>query len=387
MDLRDLRDNILFHQKSKDRFKKNNSIIKFLDITKKHKAHMHLIDDYSRKLLFNHIGYNIGSGCRDVWKYILTEMFLRLEYYNIFTFSRKKCKHYNVSHKSVNNFLKKMCEFGYFIKINKSNYLATKKYYRDYYSIWNLCLDNKAYIKYNNLIYNIRYKPKNMINLFYDRNKTLRNYNNLLSKHSFSIVDNNTNTSFNPVYNCVLNSKKGIVGGGRFYNPFITNAQRDIRSMIKINNNKTIEIDIVSCHANILSSLSGNSTGDFYNSNYYDREKFKMAFLIATGSKSKKMAKKHLLDRGYDIEIMSALEEKFGNNLWNSKWIELQMHESDWLSDVINECASRNIPILTVHDSVISQSDCFESLSEIMKKNWENRFNSEIILKSNNEEN
>jgi hypothetical protein len=379
------REIILKHIESAKRFKKNSNITKKISLQKENKVKFHLIYEYALRLFFSKINYKINFSINYDWLYYLTEIFLKIEYCNIIKLTPKKISHYDISYNSAKTLFEKMCDFGYLIKIDKTNFLVTKKFYKDYYEIWNLSINNRSYVKVSDVLYNSQYNPRGLKDLFYKRRKTLLAYNSLLERHYFEYGDKHNTTVFKPIYNCVITNNKNELSSGRFYCPLVTSSQRDTRETIKINGAPSSEIDIVSCHANILTSLNGSKPKDFYRVETYDREKFKIAFLIATGSKSKKMAKKHLTDRGYDLEIIQILEDMFGTDLWDSKWAILQKYESDWLSDVIEECESKNIPILSVHDSIIADIENTSLVKEIMKTKWKNKFNSDIILRCKNE--
>ena len=244
----------------------------------------------------------------------------------------------------------------------------------------------------------------------------LKEYNALLEKTFVDIPDLNSprittsREGKQTSYAVVTQSSKtvyrvfndlSIESGGRFYGPFWQQLPKEIRARIYINDEPTVEIDYSGIHINLiyhcLNIDQKAPTGDPY--------EIQLPQLGINKPKLRRMAKQLMLIAINAQDLKTALQafrawlvtqKDLGENLPNltnktlkliidalrkkHKSIEqyfftglaksLMTIDSLILEELIKVCTSRNIPILTVHDSVIVQLRYAEALDQLMKETY-----------------
>lgn len=158
--------------------------------------------------------------------------------------------------------------------------------------------------------------------------------------------------------------------GGRYYSSY-QNIKSIDRSLMTIDNKKTIELDYSGLHINMLYAKENLTlpNEDVYTIKGYEayRDIFKIALQIALNASSKRAAysgmNDHLRKNGIDTkkiaakQILTAFENKHENikhYFFSGVGLELQNIDSQMVSEVLNQSLNKKIPVLPVHDSFIT---------------------------------
>lgn len=157
--------------------------------------------------------------------------------------------------------------------------------------------------------------------------------------------------------------------GGRIYSGFQNLSFRKRTEIIKINGSKVVENDFKNNHMSIILSLFGKSYDDedFYDimSDYYiDRNEVKRAFAIMINATRPLIALTS--NRGslkWETELSKVFIRRFEERFPEVKLLKngadlglaLQKIEGDIMIEMMRLCMSKNIIILPVHDSIISE--------------------------------
>ena len=181
-------------------------------------------------------------------------------------------------------------------------------------------------------------------------------------------------------------SRGALHYNGRFYGGWWQQIEEDYRKYILIDDKPTVEIDYKGIHPTILSIHKGKSFNGYeikaQSKNQDVTEELtkvvKQLVLTALNAESKKQAFK-AFRKNYPTKFkdkqLEALLQQFVNlnphleeDLCTDKGISLMNVDSMIAAYVINKFAEQNIPILTVHDSFIVQTDQQKTLKKYMEE-------------------
>jgi len=173
---------------------------------------------------------------------------------------------------------------------------------------------------------------------------------------------------------------------GRFYGGWWQQVGEDYRKYILIDDKPTVEIDYKGIHPTILSINKGKSFNGYDIETPNEDQKVKeelrkvtkLLVLIAINATSKEKAFRAFRDN-YPIKFknkeLEALLQQFvklnphiEEDLCTDKGISLMNIDSKIVEYVINKFTEQNIPILTVHDSFIVQTDQQQTLKLYMEE-------------------
>lgn len=179
--------------------------------------------------------------------------------------------------------------------------------------------------------------------------------------------------------------------GGRFHGGWWQNIGEDWRKQIYINNESTIEQDYSGLHVNLLYGLQGlqplkdpySLDLDYGLSAVEQRTVVKGLVLISINASSAKSAfnafrldqprgskAKHFTNDFLD-RLLTAFKKKhprIESSLCSDKGVELMNIDGRITAKVINHFTAKNIPVLTIHDSYITQNKYTGELKEVMNK-------------------
>lgn len=179
--------------------------------------------------------------------------------------------------------------------------------------------------------------------------------------------------------------------GGRFYGAWWFGCPSIIRKYITINGEPTVELDYSAIHIHLLYALKGvnyaNLNTDAYElkPNDPDRDLNKLILLTAYNAASPeataKAVFKSTLDDGTKhlfnltehkqvtdkLELLKKKHHLVADMIAQDKGLTLQYHDSQVMERIIQRMTKLNIPILTVHDSIICQSKYKDFVDEKMK--------------------
>jgi len=225
----------------------------------------------------------------------------------------------------------------------------------------------------------------------YFRNYDLVDTTNLqnLSSSSFS------NIQLHYFYMCrVFN--KDFKHGGRFYGGAET-LPSAIRRFIKINGSSTVELDFASYQIRMLYHKSKvDYTQDAYSAlvtpgSIYTREIYKLVALIILNAEDREAAIKGLRKKFIALGLLPSAEttnvkiEALIDNLithhtriikyfFKGKGLKLQFIDSQITNEILQHFTSKKIPVLSVHDSFIIESNYKDDLKKIMIKKYKDKF-------------
>ena len=173
---------------------------------------------------------------------------------------------------------------------------------------------------------------------------------------------------------------------GRFYGGWWQQVGEDYRKYILIDDKPTVEIDYKGIHPSILSINKGKSFNGYEIETPNEDQKVKeelrkatkLLVLTAMNAASKEQAFK-AFRKNYPIKFknkeLEALLQQFvklnphlEEDLCTDKGISLMNIDSKIAEYVINKFTEQNIPILTVHDSFIVQTDQQQTLKLYMEE-------------------
>ena len=181
--------------------------------------------------------------------------------------------------------------------------------------------------------------------------------------------------------------------GGRFHGGWWQNINSDLRKQIYINDQSTVEQDYSGLHVNLLYGLKGiqPASGDHYEvehllldfSTKEQRTIVKGVVLNAINANTTKSAyaayrqqqqtgtrEKALEDKQLEL-LLEAFKRKHPNieeTLGSDKGVELMHMDGRITAKVIKHFTNKNIPILSIHDSYITQNQHTGELRTVMNK-------------------
>ena len=181
--------------------------------------------------------------------------------------------------------------------------------------------------------------------------------------------------------------------GGRFHGGWWQNINSDLRKQIYINDRSTVEQDYSGLHVNLLYGLKGIQPPleDQYEVehlllNFSTKEQRKIVkgvVLNAINANNTKTAyaayrqqqetgsrKKSLKDKQLEslLEAFKNKHPKIQESLCSDKGVELMHMDGRITAKVIKHFTNKNIPILSIHDSYITQNQHTSELRKVMNK-------------------
>jgi len=181
--------------------------------------------------------------------------------------------------------------------------------------------------------------------------------------------------------------------GGRFHGGWWQNINSDLRKQIYINDRSTVEQDYSGLHINLLYGLKGIQPplGDHYVVEHLlldftdeeQREIVKELVLMAINAKTIKKAYQSFVNeqpkdsrqKKLNHKTLELLLEAFKKKnpdikeaLGSDKGVELMHMDGRITAKVIKHFTNKNIPILSVHDSYITQNQYSAELREVMNE-------------------
>ena len=181
--------------------------------------------------------------------------------------------------------------------------------------------------------------------------------------------------------------------GGRFHGGWWQNINSDLRKQIYINDRSTVEQDYSGLHINLLYGLKGIQppSGDHYVVKHLlldftaeeQREIVKELVLMAINAKTIKKAYQSFVNeqpkdsrqKKLNHKTLELLLEAFKKKhpdiqeaLGSDKGVELMHMDGRITAKVIKHFTNKNIPILSIHDSYITQNQHTTELEKVMNK-------------------
>lgn len=240
------------------------------------------------------------------------------------------------------------------------------------------------------------------------KRKIIQQYNGLL-KRTYIDLDTegylpkkciHVDMSRKHVYRIFSNGKWN--NGGRYYGGFWMGIPESLRTRIIINNMEVMEYDFKGMHIKLLYAMEGKpyELGDPYNIPGYPQGKkmrkfLKTLFLILINCEDGRKVKGALEKEIYKdpesfpefsewpnlketVKLIRQHHAPVARHILTGKGIELQYIDSLIAEQVISTFTSRNIPILSIHDSFIIQRCHEDLLTSIMRDAYRSHGNLEI---------
>jgi len=167
--------------------------------------------------------------------------------------------------------------------------------------------------------------------------------------------------------------------GGRFYCA-AQNLRKDERATLEIDSQPTVETDYKSLHPRMLYHMNGLEAPDDCYDPYRvkskeQRQLTKMACMMAINSKSQVSAVKALArEAGLAYEDAEGVIATFvlehsqiSNEFYSESWKRLQFVDSQLVESVLVCCMEAEIPVLPIHDSFITTTQCSVKLLGFVK--------------------
>ena len=181
--------------------------------------------------------------------------------------------------------------------------------------------------------------------------------------------------------------------GGRFHGGWWQNINSDLRKQIYINDRSTVEQDYSGLHVNLLYGLKGIQPplGDHYLVEHLlldftaqeQREIVKELVLMAINAKTIKKAYQSFVNEqpkdsrqkklnhktlGLLLDAFKKKHPEIQEALGSDKGVELMHLDGRITAKVITHFTNKNIPILSIHDSYITQNQHTTELENVMNK-------------------
>lgn len=184
------------------------------------------------------------------------------------------------------------------------------------------------------------------------------------------------------VYRVFNNGDKTFSQGGRYYGAWWIGCPGDLRKYITLNGEQTVELDYSGIHIHLLYALKGINYAVLGQDAYTlddgipDRDLNKLILLTAINADNtvkKTSARDSVYDqlrkkgslRKYNLrkkepiakklDLLKKKHEPIAEFIASGMGLKLQYYDSSIIEKVLEYATGRNIPILTVHDSVICQ--------------------------------
>jgi hypothetical protein len=215
--------------------------------------------------------------------------------------------------------------------------------------------------------------------------------------------------SKNNVYRVFNNGDVTFTQGGRYYGAWWVGCPGILRRYITINGNPTVELDYSGIHIQLLYALKGVNFAALKQDAYElddgipDRYLNKLILLTAinaTGEpKTASSVFNELREDGLlskygitdhkpikcKLDLLKLKHHIIQDYIASGKGIALQYYDSLVIEQLIDHFASRNIPILTIHDSIVCETQYARQVKEKMLELYIATVNSKLrpyILKS-----
>lgn len=180
--------------------------------------------------------------------------------------------------------------------------------------------------------------------------------------------------------------------GGRFYGAWWIGAPSIVRKYITINGEPTKELDYSGIHIHLLYALKGINYAELDEDPYIlndgepDRELNKKILLTAFNAKNEKDTAKAVYNElrksgklgfyniyGHEkiykkLKLLKIKHKPIAEHIASNFGKKLQYYDSCIIEKLINHFTSENIPILTIHDSVVCQAKYADFVKDKM---WE----------------
>jgi len=213
--------------------------------------------------------------------------------------------------------------------------------------------------------------------------KRLAQINAFTAKHKITLENKVLNTRLHAVF-----SRNSYEMGGRLYTDG-DNGYQGItaadRANIRIDGQKTVELDFSAYHAHLLYNLRGlNTAEDPYNF-HPSRKAAKLAFNIALNAKNRDSAigafKRAWTDNGGTtpekdlftsaerlFDLCRAKHETIADSFCNDRGLTLQNIDSKIALRIVEDLQKKRIVCLPMHDSFIVKAEYKDVLTETMQK-------------------
>lgn len=208
-------------------------------------------------------------------------------------------------------------------------------------------------------------------------------YNDLLAKTEITIdsEDHSVDLTRKKIYRIFNNGT--WTQGGRFYGGFWIECKKELRPHILINGKPTKECDFSCMHMHLLYAHENINYADknedaYTIAGYEDRDLFKQMLLIALNAKARHKGLMALIDDDDNLTIKdlprlsNALDafitkhKQVSHLFFTGLGTRLQYFDSLIAEDIINSYTAKGIPVLSVHDSFIIQSELADDLESNM---------------------
>jgi len=190
--------------------------------------------------------------------------------------------------------------------------------------------------------------------------------------------------------------------GGRYYGPWVQQLPSELRKLIKINGNATVEPDYGSFDLHLLYSLEGLSYADFYDDGdpYYldgtDRGILKQILIIILNLDTEKWTSNTIqndlkkegfeVDKAEILELIEAFKAKhhaISHHLYTGVGLRLQFLGSQVSTFVIKAMTKRKKPVLCIHDSFVCEAQHEQEVREVMIQAFHScKFSSIPVIKT-----
>jgi hypothetical protein len=190
--------------------------------------------------------------------------------------------------------------------------------------------------------------------------------------------------------------------GGRFYGCDVQNISKRLRSHITINGEPTVEIDYSSMHLRMLYHMHGLEApeGDLYGFGI-SRKLNKSVALIIINCEPHQDRLKAI---SHHFKGKKKLRDKFGDDIMNHDFIrrliadfkaahpkiradffsgcgvKLQYRDSLIMEDILKHFTRKEVPIISVHDSVIVPVSHAGEAREVMKEKYKNHMGFDAVI-------
>lgn len=200
-----------------------------------------------------------------------------------------------------------------------------------------------------------------------------------------------------------------LQSNGRLYNSWWTGCKREYRQYLRIDGEQCVELDFKSMHPNILYGMENMppqdniyiyDKSDIFQGNVRTRDVVKVLLLALINIERKRTLKE---TRSHTVQAaMGEIKSKYGttlkyqdvsdllseiearhypvaNHFYNEAWRYCTAYESNLIRDIIKAAMSKNILVLSVHDSVICKVSDMQTVKAIIKAKTNLPFESKMF--------
>lgn len=208
----------------------------------------------------------------------------------------------------------------------------------------------------------------------------VRAYNKFLSQHDITLPGHEP--LIKSVYRVFNDSS--FEHGGRYVGGFWQNCKKELRPFITIDGQPTVEIDFTGSHVLIMYALAGVPlVHDPYEqiNGTSDRSQAKKICQLLLGCKKRDSIVKSLKNLGISESALDAFLKRhhaISDWFFKKEATRLQRIEVKIISQIHRLAISSDVPVLTIHDSVICKATDRERMQTMMLKVFQ------AVLKTNN---